>query len=358
MGRQDSRREMVVQMTVPIPWAERPMTLTSLMRPKVADCPHLTTTKSITREQADWLFNRAQWMSGQPWHELHGLLEGRFLGNLFYQSSTRTRMGFETAMRRLGGSVIGFDDIRTIRSGDFFAESFTDTVRVVGQYADCLVVRHPEDGAADLAATVSPVPVINAGDGANEHPTQALMDVGMLRRILRDRLTGASIGLVGDPNWRPIRSMLHLLPLFDVSEIIFLPAPATSVGYEQSAPLDSADIRWSQVDDARALLQQCDAICMVPVQLPTAHSDTETSGQLSPLPERFRFSREKLLRAPRHIPLLHVGPRGPELPETVDDLPCVYYFEEIKYGVYLRAALLETIIHAAETKLPHKLVDY
>lgn len=315
--------------------------------PFPGDLAHLTSAGDVTREQAQWLFTRAEWMARQPAGHLRGILSGRLLGSLFYQNSTRTRLSFEAAMHRLGGSVIGFDDVRTTRAGDFFAESLPDTVRVVGQYVDCIALRHTADGAASDAAGLSPVPVINAGDGANEHPTQALLDVGLLHRLLGD-LTGTRIGLVGDPGCRDFRSLVRLLPLFGVAEAVFLPAPATGVGPAERQALRRGNVAWSQVGDVTDLLKACDAICMLPVDLPTFHVGTaEPPRQRKPLPNCYRLSRHKLLGAPRQVPVLHVGPRGEELPPAVDDLPCVHYFEQARYGLYLRAALLEVLITGA-----------
>lgn len=294
----------------------------------------------MTRDEVDYLLDRAQWLSEQNRGDVAHILAGKILGILFYQNSTRTRLGFETAMQRLGGSVIGFDDVRTTRAGDYFAESLIDTVRVVAQYADCLVLRHPEDHAAVRAAQVSLVPVINAGDGANEHPTQALLDMGMLRRLLGDALDGATIGLVGDPNWRPLRSLRQLLPLYGVDKIFFLAAPDTNVGADTAKALVRSGVAWEESDDISQLLQYCDAICMVPVLLPT----TSDGVHQPPLPNRYRLTRQKLLRSARPVPILHVGPRGSELPADVDDMDCVHYFDQVRFGVYLRAALLEHLI--------------
>lgn len=308
-----------------------------------AGAAHLVSAADLTREQAERLFARAEWMERQPPGALRGLLPGRLLGSLFYQNSTRTRLSFEAAMRRLGGSVVGFDDVRTTRAGDFFAESLADTIRVVGQYVDCIVLRHTEDGAAAQAARLSPVPVVNAGDGANEHPTQALLDMGMLGRLL-GRLPGRRIGLVGDPGCRDFRSLLRLFPVFGIAEAVFLAAPGTAVGPVERHALEDGHVGWRQVEDADELLRCCDAICMIPVQLPTFHlGTTEAPSERQPLPGRYQMSRHKLLAAPRRVPILHVGPRGEELPATVDDLPCVHYFEQARYGMYLRAALLEAL---------------
>jgi len=312
--------------------------------PRINGMRHLTSTNTISRGQAEELFVRAERLAQAPRGRLHRILDGHVLGSLFYQNSTRTRLSFESAMRRLGGEVVGFDDVRTTRAGDFFAESLVDTVRVVGQYVDCIVLRHPDDGAAEQAAEVSPVPVVNAGDGANEHPTQALLDVGMLRRLL-GRLTGTRIGMVGDPGCRDFRSLLQLLPKFGVAEVVLLPAPDTGFSTTQQEELRTSRLAWREVDDVAELLAASDAVCMLPVQLPTFHLGTVPPAERSPLDDRYRVTADKLRRARRPIPILHVGPRGAELPESADDLECVHYFEQVRYGMYLRAAIVEALIH-------------
>lgn len=320
------------------------MSITTLPRTRLSLPTHLISTADLSVEQVEELFDRAAWIAVQPTAHVGDLLAGRIMGVLFYQNSTRTRLSFEAAMQRLGGSVLGFDDVRTTRAGDFFQESLADTIGVIGQYVDCLVLRHTEDDAAARAAAVSPVPVINAGDGANEHPTQALLDTWMMRRLLGP-LAGARIGLVGDPTCRDFRSLIQLLSTFGVGEILFLPAPGTEPSAQQRQTLQAARVGWREVGDVRELLAHADVISMLPVQLPTFHLGTaEAPAERPALDDRYRLTRDKLTRAPRRVPVLHVGPRGQELPAEVDDLDCVHYYAQARAGMHLRAALLEALL--------------
>jgi aspartate carbamoyltransferase catalytic subunit len=184
---------VVTTMTSTIAYAQPRLPLAG--SPFPGDLAHLTSAGDVSREQAQWLFTRAEWMARQPAGRLRQILSGRLLGSLFYQNSTRTRLSFEAAMHRLGGSVIGFDDVRTTRAGDFFAESLPDTIGARWPVRRLhRVAAHRRRGRVGHGR-----PVAGArhqrGCGANEHPTQALLDVGMLHRLLGD-LTGARIGLV------------------------------------------------------------------------------------------------------------------------------------------------------------------
>jgi aspartate carbamoyltransferase catalytic subunit len=154
---------------------------------------HAATLRGWKRDDYEALFEHAGWMAEQTRADLTRIAPGMLLGTLFYQNSTRTRLSFEAAAHRIGGSAVGFSDVSTTRAGDFYQESLDDTVRVIGRYADILVLRHTNDDAAERAASISPVPVISAGTGDREHPTQALLDLWVLRDKL-DKLDGAVIG--------------------------------------------------------------------------------------------------------------------------------------------------------------------
>lgn len=335
---------MVTSRSTPYTHHEGIESMTTLTSPRLSAPTHLISTADLAVEQVEELFDRAAWIAAQPTGELLDLLAGRVLGMLFYQNSTRTRLSFEAAMQRLGGTVLGFDDVRTTRAGDFFQESLADTAAVIGQYVDALVLRHTEDGAAARAAAASPVPVINGGDGANEHPTQALLDAWMMRRLL-GTLTGACIGLVGDPACRDFRSLIQLLTTLGISEILSLPAPGTDLVEDQLQTLKAAGVGWRPVGSVDDLLVHADVISMLPVQLPTFHlGTTDAPDERPPVEDRYRLTRDKLTHTPRRVPVLHVGPRGQELPPEVDDLDCVHYLAQARAGMHLRAALLEFLI--------------
>lgn len=333
---------MVTPHVVPQPTTEKPL----VPPPATALGSHLLSTADLDKTQVEQLYARAEWISDNR-ESSSRLLDGKRLGVLFYQNSTRTRMSFVAAMQQLGGSTVGFDDVRTTRAGDFFQESLNDTAGVIGQYADALVLRHTSEGAAARAADSSPVPVINGGDGGNEHPTQALLDLWMMRRLLGE-LTGITVGLVGDPDCRDFRSLIYLLITYRVGEIVVAMPAGCGVATDEARNLAEADVSWRSVEDVGQLVQLADIVSMLPVRLPSFN--TGTAGPDAPVPPaepRLCFDRDTLTAA-AHVPILHVGPRGQELPEDLDDLPNIHYLAQAGAGVHLRAAILEGLIVARD----------
>ncbi len=305
---------------------------------------HLTSTKNISRECLLSLCRRAEWLSHLTRRELSRIRPSMILGTLFYQNSTRTRLSFECAAHRIGGSSIGFADPSVTRAGDFFQETLLDTARVIGEYTDCLVIRCPERLAIERIAPHVHVPVINGGDGDNEHPTQAMLDAWMMLRSL-GRLEGKVIGLVGDPGCRDLRSLLFLLAKFAPRQILFLQPPGANLPYDVQGALAAANVDSRSCEDIEELLQKCDAIDMIPFVLPDfAKGRAEPDSARVNIPDQYRLSRSKLKNvAHRKLFIFHVGPRGPEFPPDVDDAPAMKYFEQVRSGVFLRAAILESL---------------
>ncbi|MFH8404408.1 hypothetical protein ACH4FX_06475 [Streptomyces sp. NPDC018019] len=309
------------------------------MRPR-----HATTLSTWTEQDLEALYDRARWMLGQPREVVARTGPGMLLGTLFYQNSTRSRISFEAAAHRIGGAGIGFSDVATTRAGDFYAESLEDTVRVLGSYADVLVLRHTEDDAAERAAAVSPVPLISAGTGDQEHPTQFMLDLWVIRRAL-GTLKGATIGYVGDPACRVARSLVYALRAFGAGGLVFLTPDGARFPADVVASMESAGLAWRTVESARELLAAVDAACIIPFELSDFHqSSVRTHSRADRLDERFVFGRELLTGPGAGVPLTHTGPRGPELPADVDDLPDVHYLDGVAKGVVLRAALLAELL--------------
>lgn len=288
------------------------------------------------------LFGRADWLTRQPRHRLAKLAPNATVGLLFYQNSTRTRISFQAATCLLGGRYIGFDSAATTRAGDFFQETLEDTVRVVGGYADLLVLRHVDDDAAQRAAAVAGVPVVNAYSGESDHPTQGMLDTWMMRRSLGD-LVGARIGFVGDPGCRALRADVATVAKFGPAEIVFLTPEDAPPSPEQCASLTAQGIRHSTVDSMAELVRRTDVIAMIPFELPDFHVATAQERRSGNLATRYRLTRRLLEGAGRHVTVLHTGPRGEELPAEVDGLPNVRYFEGVRGGMFLRAALMHVL---------------
>jgi len=314
------------------------------LTPTVHGVPSAVSARDWTRPQLESLFDLACGLVNEPADELARLAAGKLLGVLFYQNSTRTRLSFETAIRRIGGMSVGFADAATTRAGDFFQETLEDTVRVVGEYADLLVLRHTDDDAGERAAAVAGVPVISAGTGEREHPTQAMLDTWMLSTALGG-LDGARIGLVGDPGCRAIRSMMYTLTTMGAAELVLLVPDGCDVTADERKFLAGAGVRWREVECAAEMVAGVDAISMIPFELPDFHVPAAAATRSGGLDERFVFSH-KLLAA-RPVPVVHTGPRGEELPAEVDDLHNVYYFYSVRHGVTLRAALMARLLGRA-----------
>src|SRR5687768_16750313 len=266
-------------------------------------------------------------------------LAGSILATIFYEPSTRTRLSFETAMLRLGGGVISTENAREFSSA-IKGETVEDTVRIVEGYADAIVLRHFEQGAAHRAAAVAAVPVLNAGDGPGEHPTQALLDLYTIRHEL-GRIDGLRVALVGDLRFgRTARSLTRLFRLTAGTELIFVSPPAVPMGEDVRAELDSAGIPHRDEPDLDAVLPYVDVVYQTRVQKErfTTPEEYETArGQYVIDAEAMR------LLSPAAI-LLHPLPRVGEIATEVDADPRAAYFRQAHNGVFIRMALLEHVL--------------
>jgi aspartate carbamoyltransferase catalytic subunit len=313
-------------------------------RQEIAFPQHLVSIRDISRYQIEGLFREAQYMASASSFVLGKILKDKILGVMFFQASTRTRLSFEVAMLKLGGKVTGFADIKTTRSGDFFKEPFEDVVRVVGGMVDGIVVRHFEADAVKRAIKLSPVPLISAGDGGNEHPTQALCDLWVLNTALGG-IDGARIGLVGDTECRVTRSTLVGLSKFNVKKIVFLTPLDKLISVATIDFLKENNISWECSQDIEDLLAEVDAVSMIPFHLPPLNIQAASCGERqTTVDNKYRLNKAKLTKVGRRIPILHCGPRGDEIDFDVDALPNALYFNQVKSSVYLRMALLKNLI--------------
>ncbi len=282
-------------------------------------------------------------------------LKGKVVATLFFQASTRTRLGFHRAALGLGAQVIGCESVVSTRSSDETAESLADSAQVVSELSDVIILRHYVSGAASTASVHARVPVINAGDGSNEHPTQAIADAWLMTRHLGD-LREACVGIVGDPGARVLRSLLMVLAHLSVGKVLFLVPPMLPIGNSAVSAVNvslPADIRYLLVSqgidfdfrsDVRDLLSECDAIEMLPVQVPTLEAlpmlpirpDYKT-------PERFVVTQAKVLQTASRCILLHPGPRHDELDADTDTLANSLYFEQVRAGQFAKMAILQMI---------------
>lgn len=303
---------------------------------------HAVSSASWNANQLTALFSRAEWMSRQSRKQLSELAPHLVVGLLFYQNSTRTMISFQAASGLLGARYVGFADAKTTRAGDFFQETLEDTVKVLSCYADLLVLRHVDDDAADRAADLAAVPVVSAGTGEYDHPTQGMLDAWMMTKVAGD-IADLRIGLVGDPRCRALRGIITTVAKFKPAEIRLLAPEAATLPAAQRDELDRAGTRVTFTDSAAELLRHVDVISMIPVELPDFHLATAPARRRGALHDRFKFTRSLIERYGREVVILHTGPRGDELPDEVDSLSNVRYFDGVRSGVFLRAALISSL---------------
>jgi aspartate carbamoyltransferase catalytic subunit len=275
------------------------------------------------------------------------LLAKKILVTAFYQPSTRTRLAHEAAMLRLGGKVTGFADPKMTRAGDFYQESIKDTVHMLEYYGDVIVMRHFQQGAPAEAARWSSVPVINAGDGWGEHPTQVLTD---LYTVFKERgsLDGLHFALVGDMRMRTMHSISYALSQFDIQASYIAP-PEMSLTPEFKKEIDGLNVRYREVEHIDQVIEQADVIYMEPVVQPDyTKSRDERGGEIGMTPANYQVTKALLKRAKADCIVLHSLPRMDELLPEVDDTGHARYWIEAFNGVVVRMALLSLVLGAME----------
>lgn len=265
------------------------------------------------------------------------LLNNKIIAHCFFEPSTRTRLSFESATLRLGGNVIGFssDEALSIRKG----ETLHDTIQIISDYADLIIIRHPKEGAARLAADVSLKPVINAGDGANQHPTQALLDLFTIQEC-QQRLDGLAIALVGDLKYgRTIHSFAEACMLFDIR--LFLVAPdALALPESICDTLKKVGVRFSFHQSIEEVIPKVDILYMTRIQ-----QERFNEAEYQQIRKQFILTPEMLTNARPNLKILHPLPRVNEIDATVDKTPYAYYFQQAANGVYVRQALLSLLLN-------------
>jgi aspartate carbamoyltransferase len=264
-------------------------------------------------------------------------LRGKVLATLFFEPSTRTRLSFETAMLRLGGRVVSVSEAKSTSASK--GESLHDTIKTVEGYADAIVLRHPEVGAAEVAARATTKPVLNAGDGAGEHPTQSLLDLYTIRKE-QGRVDGLTIALVGDlKHGRTVHSLATLLSQCPVS-FLFVSPPALRMPREVVERVRAKGISVRETDDLGLALAQSDVVYMTRIQRERFADPAEYDR----LKDAYVLTRATLGKAKPSITVMHPLPRVNEISTDVDDLPGAAYFRQSANGVPVRMALLALLL--------------
>lgn len=265
---------------------------------------------------------------------------GKSVALLFFQPSTRTRMGFESATAALGHQAVGAADMQASRSNQRSGETLEDCAAVVSGLCDAIVVRHHEIGAAERMASVATCPVINAGDGFGEHPTQALIDVYSMRRGL-GTLEGKSIAFCGDPRGRTVRSLVKLLRGERPEEVVFCPPDHLPVPKDLVTTLSAAGVAVRQVGDLAEILSASDAVMMAPYDMSDI-GEPAASGYVSPrsTPDTHRLTPELLARTASRTLVYHPLPRLDEIAPACDGLPNARYMQQVRLSRFVRMAIL------------------
>ncbi|MGZ5382400.1 MAG: aspartate carbamoyltransferase [Acidimicrobiia bacterium] len=275
------------------------------------------------------------------------LLADKTMVTAFYQPSTRTRLAHEAAMHRLGGHVTGFSDAKMTRAGDFYQESIKDTVHMLEYYGDVLVMRHFQQGAPHEAARWASIPVINAGDGWGEHPTQVLTDLYTVQKETGS-VDGKTFVCIGDHRMRTMHSIGYALSQFDAEMVILAPEDMSPTK-EFLAELDEKGTSWRIVEHINDVIEEADVIYMEPVVQPDyTQSRQDKADEYGTTPANYRITKEVMKKAKGDSIVLHSLPRMDELLPEVDQLKHARYWQEAYNGVVVRMALLALVLGITE----------
>ena len=270
-------------------------------------------------------------------HPRDDLLAGKVVASCFFEPSTRTRLSFETAILRLGGKVIGFSDgsHTSAKKG----ETLADTARIIANYADAIVQRHPKDGAARVLAEFARVPVINAGDGTNQHPSQTLLDLVTIYET-QGSLQGLKIAMVGDLKYgRTVHSLAQALKHFGC-EFAFVSPKSLAMPDYITEELDENKTTWQVLPDLESAIEWADILYMTRVQ-----RERFDAQEFAKIQGKFNLNAAMLAHAPSNLRVLHPLPRVDEIHPDVDNTPFAYYFQQAANGLYARMAMLSLVLN-------------
>jgi len=297
----------------------------------------IVSIKDFSREEIDYILQMTDVVEPMAKRGSQSL-DGKIMATLFFEPSTRTRLSFESAMYRYGGECIGFAEPKgtSVEKG----ENLADTVRVVENYADVLVIRHPLEGAARLAAEFANVPVMNAGTGAEEHPTQAMLDLYTIRKEL-GRIDGLNVVLAGDLRYgRTVHSLAYALSLYDIN--LHLVSPPLLRMRKEVLEEVGARIRVHEQEDLAKVIPEADVIYMTRIQ-------KERFGSLEDYEKvrgSYRLSADDLVTAKSNMIVMHPLPRVDEIAFSVDNTPHSKYFRQVWYGLLVRMSLIGLVLGA------------
>ena len=299
---------------------------------------HLMSPLDLSVEELDKLLTLANDIENNPRKYAHAC-EGKKLATCFYEPSTRTRLSFEAAMLKLGGSILGFSSADSSSAAK--GESVSDTIRVISCYADICAMRHPKEGAPLVASEKSAIPVINAGDGGHQHPTQTLTDL-LTIRSLKGRLDNLKIGLCGDLKFgRTVHSLIHALIRYpDIQFTLISPEELRVPSYIREDVLRKNDVPFREVERLEDAMADLDILYMTRVQKERFFNEDDYVR----MKDFYILNKKKMSLAKEDMIVMHPLPRVNEISVEVDDDPRAAYFRQAQYGVYVRMALILTLL--------------
>ncbi|MDA0148611.1 aspartate carbamoyltransferase [Vibrio sp. LaRot3] len=298
---------------------------------------HIISIPELSRAELELIVKTASQLKSEP---NTNLIKDKVIASCFFEPSTRTRLSFETAIQRIGGSVIGFDNggnTSLAKKG----ETLADSVQVISSYVDAFVMRHPQEGAARLASEFSKgVPVINAGDGANQHPTQTLLDLFTIAET-QGRLDDLNVAFVGDLKYgRTVHSLTQALAKFNNVRFFFIAPEALAMPDYICEELDAAGIQYSLHTDMETVVPELDILYMTRVQ-----KERFDESEYAHIKSAYILTAALLKDARENLKVLHPLPRVDEITTDVDKTPHAYYFQQAENGVYAREALLALVLN-------------
>jgi aspartate carbamoyltransferase catalytic subunit len=297
---------------------------------------HIISIPELNRSELEDIVQMAAELKQTPQPDA---LKNKVIASCFFEPSTRTRLSFETAIQRLGGSVIGFDDAGNTSLANK-GETLSDSVQVIANYVDALVMRHPKEGAARLASEFSHgIPVINAGDGANQHPTQTLLDLFSIYET-QGRLDNLTIAFVGDLKYgRTVHSLTQALAKFQNIQFLFIAPPSLALPDYLLEELDALNLPYKITQNLEEAIPQLDILYMTRVQ-----KERFDPSEYAHMKADFVLNANMLTQAKENLKVLHPLPRVDEIATDVDTTPYAYYFQQAGNGLYARQALLRLVL--------------
>jgi aspartate carbamoyltransferase catalytic subunit len=299
---------------------------------------HIISTKDFSREEIDFILDRAERLEPYARTGGLGLLKDKVVATLFFEPSTRTKLSFDTAVKRLGGDTIGFDSSES--TSVVKGETLSDTIKIIESYADAIVIRHPREGAARMASEVSRVPVINAGDGAGHHPTQTLLDLYTMRKECRKPIGDLKVAIVGDLRYgRTVHSLAYALSLYDTKLCFVSPEqlrmPESIINYLRKHGVEL--LETPRIED---VLENVDVLYMTRIQkerFPDPSEYLKVAGAYRITPDTLGSVKDDMI-------VMHPLPRVNEIDPGVDATRHARYFQQAFYGVPIRMAVLSLVM--------------